>query len=221
MRAYFPDITADTPEQAVHIADAKSATEAKYVDDCDGTTLAALVDHDGDDEYYQSQIIELDLPKSLANDLLRALEVLLDTGTPDIGRNGECRHCHRRYAPQDHPLLLGLCPSDTCAGFKARDVIARATPTPAVAPAKRITATFIPQAWINDYAVVVDPVGDTQFDVTECVIALGKTRALALQDDQHDSDTLREAPSAPQWIKDWSGPFAIAVQDSIAAYYAE
>lgn len=66
MRAYYPDITADTPEQAARIADSKSTTEAKYVDDCDGTTLSALVDHDGDDEYFHSQIIDLNRPKSLA-----------------------------------------------------------------------------------------------------------------------------------------------------------
>jgi hypothetical protein len=85
---------------------------------------------------------------------------------------------------------------------------------------KRIIATFHPQAWIRDYAVFVDPEGETDFDVTDVILAMPREKALALEDDQYDSDRLREAPNAPAWIKNWSGPFYIEVEQSIADYFA-
>ena len=84
---------------------------------------------------------------------------------------------------------------------------------------KQIVAIFHPQAWQDDYAVAVDPEGEIAFDVTSEVISLGRTAALKLQDDQYDTDDLRNAAAAPQWIKDWSGPFYIEVQQSISDYF--
>lgn len=89
-------------------------------------------------------------------------------------------------------------------------------PDPAV---RRIIATFIPQAWVNDYAVTVDPQGATTFDVTETILRIGEARARALRDDQHETDELRTHAAAPQWVRDWHGPFAVNVEQSIAAYF--
>lgn len=58
MRLYFPDIEADTPEAAAAIASKMLTSDAKEIDDCDGTDLAALVDADGDTEYDNSKHIE-------------------------------------------------------------------------------------------------------------------------------------------------------------------
>lgn len=84
---------------------------------------------------------------------------------------------------------------------------------------RRITATFDPQVWVNDNAMSVDPQGDTVFDVTEAVLAMGRERALALKNESHEADELRLSEHAPQWIKDWSGPFYVDVEDSIADYF--
>lgn len=70
----------------------------------------------------------------------------------------------------------------------------------------RIVARFVPQAWVRDYAVEVDPYGPTTWDVTDQIVAMGEYAALALVDDQYATDDLRNHPNAPQWVKDWTGP---------------
>lgn len=84
---------------------------------------------------------------------------------------------------------------------------------------RRIVAKFVPQVWINDYAVSVDAEGCDTFDVTDSVLALGREAALALRNDTHESDTLRFSSNAPQWVRDWQGPFYIDVEQSIAEYF--
>jgi hypothetical protein len=76
-------------------------------------------------------------------------------------------------------------------------------------------ATFHPQAWVNDYATPVDPKGETTWDVTAELLAMPEAdRAKALIPDQYESDDLRYATSAPAWVKDWTGPFYISVEES-------
>mgnify|MGYP001597314909 CR=1 FL=1 len=57
---------------------------------------------------------------------------------------------------------------------------------------KRIIAEFVPQAWVNDYAVTVDPEGETEFDVTDRIVAMGREAALKIKDDDYPSDHLRD-----------------------------
>lgn len=59
---------------------------------------------------------------------------------------------------------------------------------------------FTPPAWINDYAVAVDPHGDTVFNVS-CPdgVPIPKDCTFA-------SDVLGLSVDAPQWIQDWEGP---------------
>jgi hypothetical protein len=90
-----------------------------------------------------------------------------------------------------------------------------------LAGARRIIATFTPQAWTNDQAMEVDCEGPNTWDVTDQVHALGKDAALALRDDSNETDAFRSAPTAPNWIRDWSGPFYIEVADSIGQYFDE
>ena len=85
---------------------------------------------------------------------------------------------------------------------------------------KRVIAVFVPQQWVNDLAIRVDPKGEDSWDVTEIIEAMG-AEALLLEDDQYETDDLRDAPNAPQWVKDWEGPFYVQVRDSILDYFEE
>jgi hypothetical protein len=79
MRLVFGGIAADTPEAAATIAYDKPTDEADSIDDCDGETLSALVDLQGDEEYEQSRIIDFDnerLRKAVP-ELLASLEAIL------------------------------------------------------------------------------------------------------------------------------------------------
>jgi len=60
--------------------------------------------------------------------------------------------------------------------------------------------TFRPQAWQNDYAIEVDPEGPTTWQVPDKEVKNIKPHSL-------ESDALREHKNAPQWVKDWGGPF--------------
>lgn len=63
---------------------------------------------------------------------------------------------------------------------------------------------FHPQAWQNDYAIPVDPEGDTEWwSAFDGVVVP--------DDDTYESDDLRYLPGAPQWVTDWAGPFYIEV----------
>jgi len=84
---------------------------------------------------------------------------------------------------------------------------------------KRITARFHPQAWVNDWAMAVDPQGETEWDVTHEVVAMGREAATAMRDDDYATDYLRESANAPAWVRDWSGPFYVEVSESIKQFF--
>lgn len=82
----------------------------------------------------------------------------------------------------------------------------------------RYTATFTPQAWMRDYAVEVDAEGPTTWDATDAVNGLSEDyRATLLAEieaedralDAHDA--LKDDPNAPEWVRDWRGPFDIHI----------
>lgn len=86
-------------------------------------------------------------------------------------------------------------------------------------PAKRIFATFVPQVWINDHAVTVDPLGETNIDITRAVLAMTRQQALDLRDDTHETDFLLDRDTAQPWIRDWQGPYYLAVEAAIGRYF--
>jgi hypothetical protein len=88
---------------------------------------------------------------------------------------------------------------------------------PANAP--KVLAEFTPQVWVGDQTMVVDPQGDTAWDITSEIVAMGRQKALELQDDQHNTDDLRYTANAPKWVQDWEGPFYIGVSEQIEAFY--
>jgi hypothetical protein len=81
---------------------------------------------------------------------------------------------------------------------------------------KRIMARFVPQVWINNYAVDVD--GEIEFDVTEKILAMPKEKALALRDDQYETDELAQDAGL---LENHSGPFYVSVELAIAEYFLD
>ena len=72
---------------------------------------------------------------------------------------------------------------------------------------------FRPQAWVNDYAIAVDPESP---DVWTVSLALFLERFPTEEDwssFHQDRDDLRFEGSAPKWIRDWSGPFEVDLAD--------
>jgi hypothetical protein len=88
---------------------------------------------------------------------------------------------------------------------------------PANAP--KVLAEFTPQVWVGDQTMVVDPQGDTTWDITPEIVGMGRQKALELQDDQHNTDDFRYTANAPKWVQNWEGPFYIEVSEQIEAYY--
>jgi hypothetical protein len=83
----------------------------------------------------------------------------------------------------------------------------------------RVMADFTPQARVGDQTMVVDPQGDTTWDITPEIVGMGRQKALELQDDQHNTDDFRYTANAPKWVQNWEGPFYIEVSEQIEAYY--
>lgn len=82
-------------------------------------------------------------------------------------------------------------------------------------------ARFNPQAWINDYAIEVDPEGEQEWDVTRAFNRLRPDYRRKMLDEIFDRgealdrhDYLKEDPHAPEWVREWRGPFDIWVRDA-------
>jgi hypothetical protein len=80
MRVYFPSIEAATAEEAAKIAGDKPTDAAEYTEDCDGETLAAMIDVVGDDDFSQTVTIDFEpeLLRKAALNLLAALKAASD-----------------------------------------------------------------------------------------------------------------------------------------------
>ena len=80
MRLVYEGIEADTLESAAAIARDKDTGDADEIDDCEGETLAALVDVQGDGEYEQSRFInfESERLRQGAQALLAACRMVVD-----------------------------------------------------------------------------------------------------------------------------------------------
>ena len=76
-------------------------------------------------------------------------------------------------------------------------------------------AYFHPQAWQNDNAVDVDAEGPRRWVVSK--LHLDKIRSdfsdriAELYDSSDVSDEVKRDPAAPQWVREWSGPFYVDV----------
>lgn len=70
-------------------------------------------------------------------------------------------------------------------------------------PSQIAYAEFTPQAWVGDYAVEVDPEGPRDWSPSI------EVRVNDLGLDVYDE--LKSDPSAPEWVREWTGPFSIYV----------
>lgn len=76
----------------------------------------------------------------------------------------------------------------------------------------RFIATFTPQAWVNDYAMTVDPEGPTEWETV--FDGLTDEQREEILYGGHDAfDLLKSDPDAPVWVRDWSGPFEIHIRE--------
>lgn len=83
----------------------------------------------------------------------------------------------------------------------------------------RIIATFIPKV-LKDGIYSNADVALALIDVTEELTFLGKTTSMDIQDDSFESNVLRECKGAPDWVKQWSGPFSVNVAQSVEDFYS-
>jgi hypothetical protein len=89
---------------------------------------------------------------------------------------------------------------------------------------QRYVAYFQPEAWVRDDAIPVDPEGPQEWDCTEFASKPDSAAYLArVADWRHESpddpfgmldndDWFRADPAAPEWIRQWRGPFTIRIR---------
>ena len=65
-----------------------------------------------------------------------------------------------------------------------------------------IGVEFTAQTWVNDYALEVDALGETTWEVEYKDV-------IGIEPDSYEADHLRYDQNAPEWVKKWSGPFRI------------
>jgi hypothetical protein len=83
----------------------------------------------------------------------------------------------------------------------------------------RYIATFIPQmvnSWLGGDIYPADPKGETEWDVTEYVRANyspGDIEEMVNSGRDEMTDSLREDPNAPEWVREWDGPFEVDLEE--------
>lgn len=67
-------------------------------------------------------------------------------------------------------------------------------------------AHFQGEAWVNDNAIPCDPEGPADWTVSSDLA----TRVVVRNGIDND-DVLKDDPAAPEWVREWQGPFTITV----------
>jgi hypothetical protein len=116
MRLVFGSIEADSQEAAASIAAEKPTTDTDSIEDCDGQSLAALVDVVGDEEYEQSRVInfEPERQRRAAPKLLHWLRVIVDRLDDHHERLSETEHTEIELARAAiaEATAAGISPAD-------------------------------------------------------------------------------------------------------------
>ena len=84
---------------------------------------------------------------------------------------------------------------------------------------ERVMATFRPQTSIGDSCYDADCLDDDGIDVTYEVKLMGEDAARMLYDHEDEAESLKDALRAPEWVREWMGPFGIEVRRAVADYY--
>lgn len=80
-------------------------------------------------------------------------------------------------------------------------------------PGPMITLKFRPEAWVNDYAMSVDPEApapDT-WQVPKSTILEEFPTEEDWNNEAYKRDAMRFEGNAPKWIRDWTGPFEVEI----------
>jgi len=80
----------------------------------------------------------------------------------------------------------------------------------------KILARFVPQLWLNNYAVDSDDV--IEFDITEQIKEMGKEKALRIKNDTYEADDLWS--NSPDHNENHDGPFKILCEEQIRRYFS-
>lgn len=85
--------------------------------------------------------------------------------------------------------------------------------------AEGVILHFVPEAWVNDYAVVVDPEGGCEWTVARKLFL----ENFPSEDDWNERnqvrDDMRFEGTAPAWVRDWTGPFEVELVDDPASVW--
>lgn len=78
----------------------------------------------------------------------------------------------------------------------------------------KVTCTFIPQVWLNDNAVSVDPAGDIEWDGTFDALRWGSQWAGRMLSEHVYDEYATEGTMTPKWVRNWTrvNPFEVDVQ---------
>lgn len=117
-----------------------------------------------------------------------------------------CGNCHEFVSLDDCEVVTSL---DEGYYFKCANCGARFKVK--AEPLGTAKVRFHPQAWQDDYAVPVDPEGETEYEVPikDATDEEGKI----YPDDDPRSDGLKDHENAPDWVKEWQGPFYITIEE--------
>ena len=84
---------------------------------------------------------------------------------------------------------------------------------------KIVTLTFVPEAWVNDYAVVVDPEGRCEWPVLRKLFLEKFSTENEWNERHQDRDDMRFEGAAPAWVRSWAGPFEVELVDDPASVW--
>lgn len=76
-----------------------------------------------------------------------------------------------------------------------------------------VSLRFRPQAWVNDYAISVDPEHPDTWDVPLAMLLERFSTEQDWNDRDNDRDDMRFEGTAPRWIRDWPGPFEVELAE--------
>ena len=111
----------------------------------------------------------------------------------------------------DLAVNRGLLTGDLDATVESYD--ARVTFKGPKGPGPRVMATFRPQD-ANDQFIAG---AERRFDVTDQIVAMGKEKALEIEDHSYSADCLYHG----QDHFEWDGPFEVEAEDAIREFYGE
>jgi hypothetical protein len=83
----------------------------------------------------------------------------------------------------------------------------------------RYIAEFMPQqenSWLGKDIYPADPKGETEWDATEYVLANytpEEIEGMVNRGRDETTDSLREDPKAPKWVREWDGPFEVDLRE--------